>query len=200
MSAIVSAKMDAWGLVDHGLKKSVKYQWILFACFILEIVRDVAMTLNMKIIAPLIVTLAVAAMSVYAYNKLDEYSKIFTTVMFLMLASLALKIMISYLNFGVLFSYPMYLIQLVVSVCCYKMNFDAYAELISPVDVNLEKKWLKMWPLTLILYIVFYIGVVVGAFNGNSVLAQILAFVPPVLLNIITPILMVATIKVCMEN
>ena len=47
MNAIISAQMDAWGMVDHGLKNSVPYQWILFACFLLEIVRDVSVTLGL---------------------------------------------------------------------------------------------------------------------------------------------------------
>ena len=201
MNAIISAQMDAWGMIDHGLKNSVRYQWILFACFLLEIVRDLSVTLGLGLVTPLIVTLGVAAASAYAYNKLGSYSKIFTVVMFLTLASLALKLLVSYGGFGVFWSYPMYILQLVVAVSCYKMTFDAYAEMISPADSVLEKKWLKMWPLTLILYIPCYSAAVILALAGKgNVLGPILEVAPAIILNIAIPILMVTTINVCKKN
>lgn len=201
MNAIISAQMDAWGMIDHGLKNSVRYQWILFACFLLEIVRDLSVTLGLGLVTPLIVTLGVAAASAYAYNKLGSYSKIFTVVMFLTLASLALKLLVSYGGFGLFLSYPMYILQLVVAVSCYKMTFDAYAEMISPADSVLEKKWLKMWPLTLILYIPCYtVAVILSLAGKGNVLGPILEIAPAIILNIVTPVLMVRTINVCKEN
>lgn len=201
MNAIISAQMDAWGMIDHGLKNSVRYQWILFACFLLEIIRDLSVTLGLGLVTPLIVTIGVAIASAYAYNKLGDYSKIFTVVMFLTLASLALKLLVSYGGFGLFWSYPMYILQLVVAVSCYKMTFDAYAELISPVDSVIEKKWLKMWPLTLILYIPCYSAAVILALAGKgNVLGPILEVAPAIILNIAIPILMVTTINVCKKN
>ena len=201
MNAIISAQMDAWGMIDHGLKNSVRYQWVLFACFLSEIIRDLSVTLGMGLVTPLIVTIGVAIASAYAYNKLGDYSKIFTVVMFLTLASLALKLLVSYGGFGVFLSYPMYILQLVVAVSCYKMTFDAYAEMISPVDSVLEKKWLKMWPLTLILYIPCYSVAVILALAGKgNVLGPILEVAPAIILNIAIPILMVTTINVCKKN
>lgn len=201
MNAIISAQMDAWGMIDHGLKNSVRYQWILFACFLLEIIRDLSVTLGLGLVTPLIVTLGVAAASAYAYNKLGSYSKIFTVVMFLTLASLALKLLVSYGGFGLFWSYPMYILQLVVAVSCYKMTFDAYAEMISPADSVLEKKWLKMWPLTLILYIPCYtVAVILSLAGKGNVLGPILEIAPAIILNIVTPVLMVRTINVCKEN
>ena len=201
MNAIISAQMDAWGMIDHGLKNSVSYQWILFACFLSEIIRDLSVTLGLGLVTPLIVTIGVAIASAYAYNKLGNYSKIFTVVMFLTLASLALKLLVSYGGFGLFWSYPMYILQLVVAVSCYKMTFDAYAEMISPVDSVLEKKWLKMWPLTLILYIPCYSAAVILALAGKgNVLGPILEVAPAIILNIAIPILMVTTINVCKKN
>ena len=201
MNAIISAQMDAWGMIDHGLKNSVRYQWVLFACFLSEIIRDLSVTLGLGLVTPLIVTIGVAIASAYAYNKLGDYSKIFTVVMFLTLASLALKLLVSYGGFGVFLSYPMYILQLVVAVSCYKMTFDAYAELISPVDSVIEKKWLKMWPLTLILYIPCYSVAVILALAGKgNVLGPILEVAPAIILNIAIPILMVTTINVCKKN
>jgi len=201
MNAIISAQMDAWGMIDHGLKNSVPYQWILFVCLILEIIRDLSLTLNLGLVTPFIVTIGVAIASAYAYNKLGDYSKIFTVVMFLTLASLALKLLVSYGGFGLFLSYPMYILQLVVAVSCYKMTFDAYAEMISPVDSVLEKKWLKMWPLTLILYIPCYSAAVILALAGKGdVLGPILEVAPAIILNIAIPILMVTTINVCKKN
>ena len=159
------------------------------------------MTLNLGLVAPFIVTIGVAIASAYAYNKLGDYSKIFTVVMFLTLASLALKLLVSYGGFGLFWSYPMYILQLVVAVSCYKMTFDAYAEMISPVDSVLEKKWLKMWPLTLILYIPCYSAAVILALAGKgNVLGPILEVAPAIILNIAIPILMVTTINVCKKN
>jgi hypothetical protein len=201
MNAIISAQMDALGMIDHGLKNSVPYQWVLFACFLSEIIRDLSVTLGMGLVTPLIVTIGVAIASAYAYNKLGDYSKIFTVVMFLTLASLALKLLVSYGGFGLFWSYPMYILQLVVAVSCYKMTFDAYAEMISPVDSVLEKKWLKMWPLTLILYIPCYSAAVILALAGKgNVLGPILEVAPAIILNIAIPILMVTTINVCKKN
>lgn len=201
MNAIISAQMDAWGMIDHGLKNSVRYQWVLFACFLSEIIRDLSVTLGLGLVTPLIVTIGVAIASAYAYNKLGDYSKIFTVVMFLTLASLALKLLVSYGGFGLFWSYPMYILQLVVAVSCYKMTFDAYAELISPVDSVIEKKWLKMWPLTLILYIPCYSAAVILALAGKgNVLGPILEVAPAIILNIAIPILMVTTINVCKKN
>lgn len=201
MNAIISAQMDAWGMIDHGLKNSVRYQWVLFACFLSEIIRDLSVTLGMGLVTPFIVTIGVAIASAYAYNKLGDYSKIFTVVMFLTLASLALKLLVSYGGFGLFWSYPMYILQLVVAVSCYKMTFDAYAELISPVDPVIEKKWLKMWPLTLILYIPCYSAAVILALAGKgNVLGPILEVAPAIILNIAIPILMVTTINVCKKN
>ena len=201
MNAIISAQMDAWGMIDHGLKNSVRYQWVLFACFLSEIIRDLSVTLGLGLVTPLIVTIGVAIASAYAYNKLGNYSKIFTVVMFLTLASLALKLLVSYGGFGLFWSYPMYILQLVVAVSCYKMTFDAYAEMISPVDSVLEKKWLKMWPLTLILYIPCYSAAVILALAGKgNVLGPILEVAPAIILNIAIPILMVTTINVCKKN
>ena len=201
MNAIISAQMEAWGMIDYGLKKSVPYQWILFACLLLEIIRDVSLTLNLGLVTPFIVTIGVAIASAYAYNKLGEYTKIFTVVMFLTLASLALKLLVSYGGFGLFWSYPMYILQLVVAVSCYKMTFDAYAEMISPVDSVLEKKWLKMWPLTLILYIPCYtVAVILSLAGKGNVLGPILEIAPAIILNIAIPILMVTTINVCKKN
>lgn len=201
MNAIISAQMDAWGMIDHGLKNSVPYQWILFVCLILEIIRDLSLTLNLGLVTPFIVTIGVAIASAYAYNKLGDYSKIFTVVMFLTLASLALKLLVSYGGFGLFWSYPMYILQLVVAVSCYKMTFDAYAEMISPVDPVLEKKWLKMWPLTLILYIPCLLAVfILEAASKAAWLSAILYVAPAIILNIVTPVLMITTINVCKKN
>lgn len=201
MNDIISAQMDAWGMIDHGLKNTVKYQWILFGCFLLGIIRDVSVALGLGLVTPLIVTLGVAIASAYVYNKLGAYSKIFTVVMFLSLASLALKLLVSYGDFGVILSYPMYILQLVIAVSCYKMTFDAYAEMIGPVDSVLEKKWLKMWPLALILYIPCYATVEILILTGNdNVLGHIFEVAPAVILNIVTPVLMISTINVCKKN
>jgi len=109
--------------------------------------------------------------------------------------------LVSYGGFGLFWSYPMYILQLVVAVSCYKMTFDAYAEMISPVDSVLEKKWLKMWPLTLILYIPCYSAAVILALAGKgNVLGPILEVAPAIILNIAIPILMVTTINVCKKN
>ena len=217
MNVIIDAKMEAWGMIDHGLKGSVPYQWMLFVCFFLEIVRDVSMTLGRGIVAPGIITIGVALVSAYAYNKLSKYSKIFTVVMFLTLANLTLKMLVSYGGFGLFWSYPMYILQLVVAVCCYKMNFDAYAEMISVVDAFLEKKWSKMWRVTLIWYVPCYVVVAVltlTGFAGKKVgnvsivensgnisgVSTFLFMIPAVILDILIPMLMVRTIKVCKEN
>ena len=201
MNVIIDAKMEAWGMIDHGLKGSVPYQWMLFVCFLLEILRDLSITLGWGIVAPGIITIGVALASAYAYNKLGTYSKIFTVVMFLTISSLALKLLVSYGGFGLFWAYPMYILQLVVAVCCYKMTFDAYAEMIGVVDSILEKRWLRMWPLTLALYIPCYaVYLILVISNKADGLAVLLSMVPPVLLNIIIPILMVSTIKVCKKN
>ena len=201
MNAIISAQMDAWGMIDHGLKNSVRYQWVLFACFLLEIIRDLSVTLGLGLVTPLIVTLGVAVASAYAYNKLGSYSKIFTAVMFLTLANLALKLVVSYGGLGLFWSYPLLIIQLAVAVSCYKMTFDAYAEMISPVDPVLEKKWLKMWPLTLILYIPCLLAVfILEAASKAAWLSAILYVAPAIILNIVTPVLMITTINVCKKN
>ena len=201
MNAIIDAKMETWGMIDHGLKGSIPYQWMLFTCFLLEILRDLSITLGWGIVTPGIITIGVALVSAYAYNKLAPYSKIFTVVMILTLSSLTLKLLVSYGGFGLFFSYPMYILQLVVAVCCYKMNFDAYAEMIQAVDSILEKRWLRMWPFTLILYIPCYsIAAILGLTGNGPVFGDIVALIPSVLLNIIIPILMVSTIKVCKKN
>ena len=98
---------------------------------------------------------------------------------------------------GTLLGFITLLVQIAASILSYKISFDAYSELVSPVDSALENHWSRIWPLTIVLCA---IALIVGFFCFASKKVQLFAFclmVAFAVINIITFILMIRTIRVC---
>ena len=206
MNTIISSKMEAWGMTDHGLKKAVPFLYILLICFILEALFSFS-TINPSIsVIFLFISLAITGVRAYGYYRLRSFNSGFLTVTALTVAyifsTLFLKLLdtIDYGVIGTILTLAAVIVQLASSILCYKISFDAYAELVSSVDSVLESRWLKLWRLTIILYIIAFIVALINLKNFG-VSGFILCFgVALAILNIITFILMLATIKICSND
>lgn len=206
MNVIIDSKMEAWGMVDHGLKNAVPFLYVLLGCFLVESFFTVFSWAPIVSNVFFIFSAAVAGVRAYAFYKLRSFNTDFLTVAVLTIVyifSLLFNMLLTIIDYGVigmLLSLAGATVQLVSSVLCYKITFDAYAELVSPVDVVLEKRWLKIWKLTIILYIIAII-VSLLTMDKTGVSGFVLYFsAASLVLNIITFILMVTTIRVCKND
>jgi len=206
MNTIISSKMEAWGMTDHGLKKAVPFLYILLTCLIIESIASV-LSINPNIsVFFFFAALFVTGIRAYAYYRLRSFNTDFLTVAALTVAyifsTLFLKLLdtINYGVIGTILSLAAVIIQLASSILCYKISFDAYAELVSPVDSVLESRWLKVWRITLIFYFIAFI-IALLSFKNLGLSGCTLCFgVASAILNIIIFILMLATIKVCSRD
>ena len=206
MNTIISSKMEVWGMTNHGLKNAVPFLYILLICFIAEALFSFS-SLNPDIsVIFLFISLAVTGVRAYGYFRLRSFNTGFLTVTALTVAyifsTLFLKLLetIDYGVIGSILTIAAVLVQLASSVLCYKISFDAYAELVSPVDSVLESRWLKLWRLTIIFYILAFIIALLNLEHLGLSGAIICFMVAAAVLNIITFILMLATIKVCSKD
>ena len=206
MNTVIDSKMQSWGMIDHGLKKAVPFLYILLICLVLESFFSVTSFFPNIPILFFIVSTLVTGVRGYSYFRLRSFNSVFAAVALLtavyIAASLFLELLnrIDYGTLGRILQYFALLIQLVASIICYKMSFDAYAELVSPIDYNLEKRWSKVWRLTIIIYIIAFVAALLS-FKSLKYSGFILFFgIGYAILNIITFILMISTIKVCSND
>lgn len=203
MNTIIDSQMDAWGMIDHGLKKAVPFLYILLFCFIPESIFSV-ITLTPGIPKFLILVASIfAGIRAYGYYRLRSFNNSFLTVTALTVAFIFSSLFLVFLDvidygvIGVVLTFAASLIKLASSVLCYKISFDAYGDLVSPVSPVLEHRWSKLWPLTVFLCILAF---VIALINYKSWrLAGLIGGIEIAiaLMNILTFILMIATINVC---
>ncbi|MBR4343750.1 MAG: hypothetical protein IKP88_13825 [Lachnospiraceae bacterium] len=211
MNTIIESKMEAWGMVDHGLKEAVPFLMILLFCNIIGAISGIPLNgfgVSASAVTGLffLMSVLISGVQTYAYFRLRNFNSEFFAVTVLsavyILSKLFLKLLdvIDYGIIGVILSMAAVAVQIVSSMLCYKISFDAYAELISPVDPTLETRWLKVWKITLIFYILAFI-VALFQIGSLGISGFILCFaVASAILNIITFILMISTIKVCRSD
>ena len=192
MNSVIESKLNLWGVTTHGLKESVNYQRLLLICYILLIIPSVLTKLaSSPAIALIYIPLSGVAM--YGYSKMIPYSEIFRVTILFTIGDLLVRFLVDIIDYGVLVNGALSIFGAVISVINYKITFDAYADMVSDVDDRLEKRWLRVWPFTIIIYIVF--AVLALALQSFE-----LILVPMVVLNIIIILNMLSTISVCKNN
>lgn len=206
MNTIIDSRMDAWGMIDHGLKETVPFLYILLVCFIIEALLTFS-SINPQLSSALFfVTLIVTGIRAFGYYKLQSFNTDFLTVFWLTVvyigASLFQKLLelIDYGAIEFILLTAAILIQIASSITCYKISFDAYAELVSPVDYVLENRWKKLWKLTVIFYIIALVFGLLNLKSGGLSFVILSLGVAIAIIDIITFILILATIKDCSEN
>ena len=206
MNTIIESKMEAWGMVDHGLIKAVPFLYILLACFLLGSVCDIpSIGLETPVIF-LILSVIVSAVQGFAYFKLRSFNNSFLTAAALTAANIFARLFLKFLDVmnygfvGSLLSVAAILIQLSSAILSCKISFDAYAELVSPVDFVLERRWGKLWRLTIAFYILALIIALINLKTMGISGFTLCITVASVLLNIITFVMMLFTIKACKKD
>ena len=206
MNTIIDSHMEAWGMVDHGLKKAVPFLYILLVCFITSAISDL-LAVNPSLPGIFYaLSVVISGVQCYAYYRLRSFNGSFLTVSALTLAYIFTRLFIPFLDYmrygviGTLLEFITLLVQIAASILCYKISFDAFSELVSPVDSALETHWSRIWPLTIVLCA---IALIVGFFCFASKKVQLFVFclmVAFAVINIITFILMIRTIRVCKKD
>ena len=192
MYSIIQSKLDAWGVTDHGLKSSIKYQWVLIFCYFLLMIPDVLSKFDTNV-PYVFVYIPVSLLSIYGYVKMVPYSPIFRVTVLFTIGSILIRFLVDIIDYGWLVNGVLSVGNAVISLLNYKITLDAYADMVSQVDVVLEKSWLRVWPVTIILYVT---AVVIALAKGYLFLLA----VPAVLLDILIISLMLRTISVCRKN
>nr|MCR5728176.1 hypothetical protein [Lachnospiraceae bacterium] len=127
------------------------------------------------------------------YIKMVPYSPIFRVTVLLTTGDLLVRFLVDIIDYGTLVNGALSVFGMLVAVVNYKITFDAYADMISEVDDVLERKWLRIWPLTIIVY-------VIGALIVLSSKVLALGLIPFASLDLIIIIYMIKTIKVSKVN
>jgi hypothetical protein len=192
MHSIIQSKLDVWGVTDHGLKESIKYQWILIFCYFLLLIPDVLSKFDTNV-PYVLVYIPVSLLSIYGYVKMVPYSHIFRVTVLFTAGSILIRFLVDIIDYGFLVNGVLSAGNAVISLLNYKITLDAYADMVSQVDVTLEKSWLRVWPVTIILYAA---AVIIALAKGYLFLMAI----PAVLLDILIISLMLRTISVCRKN
>ena len=189
MSSVIELKLNEWGVTDHGLKASVKYQRLLLICFILLIVPSVASLVEPKFS---IIYIPLAGLSMYGYSKLILYSEIFRVTVLLTGGDMLIRFLTDIIDYGSL-NMILYMIRFAISIVNYKITFDAYADMVDEADERLEKRWLQFWPLTIALYA---ICAVILLFTQSAIVMAL----PSVIMDLVIIAYMLVTIEVCKKN
>ncbi len=192
MSSIIETKLDLWGVTTHGLKESVNYQRLLLICYIFLLVPDILTKLTSSTIVTLIY-IPITGLTMFGYIKMVPYSPIFRVTVLLTTGDLLVRFLVDIIDYGTLVNGALSVFGMLVAVVNYKITFDAYADMVSEVDDVLERKWLRIWPLTIIVY-------VIGALIVLSSKVLALGLIPFALLDLIIIIYMIKTIKVSKIN
>ena len=189
MSSVIELKLNEWGVTDHGLKASVKYQRLLLICFILLIVPSVASLVEPKFS---FIYIPLAGLSMYGYSKLIPYSEIFRVTVLLTGGDMLIRFLTDIIDYGLL-NMILYMIRFAISIVNYKITFDAYADMVDEADDRLEKRWLQFWPLTIALYA---ICAVILLFTQSAIVMAL----PSIIMDIVIIAYMIVTIEVCKKN
>ena len=190
MDSVIEAKLYAWGVRDYGLSGAVKYLWVLFFCFMLLIIPDIAGTYNGVMT---IVYLPLAGVMMYTYGKMVPFSPIFRVTVLLTGLHILIRILINIIDYGRYVNSGLLLIGLIISVINYKITFDAYADMVSDASDVQERRWLRLWPASVVVY-------VAAAIISLSFRVNIAAIVPAVLMDIVIMANILLTISVCKQN
>ena len=75
----------------------------------------------------------------------------------------------------------------------YKITFDAYADMVSDASDVQERRWLRLWPASVAVY-------VAAAIISLRFWVNIAAIVPAVLMDIVIMANILLTISVCKQN
>jgi len=205
MDTIIEAKLEKWGVVDHGLTKAVPYLYILIGCFLAESLSALVLLRLESLVVSLLTLLFIGGKS-YGYFGLKSYNTCFMALVFLNIGYMVAELMIMLLRaidygiIGTIMLLVLFAAQPIISVISYKIAFDAYAELVSPVNQALEGSWLKMWPLTIVFYVAAFVLAIFNFDKGGINVIYLAVNVATILLNILTFVLMIATVRVCKKD
>ena len=100
---------------------------------------------------------------------------------------------INIIDYGRFVNSGLLLIGLIISVINYKITFDAYADMVSDASDVQERRWLRLWPASVVVY-------VAAAIISLSFRVNIAAIVPAVLMDIVIMANILLTISVCKQN
>ena len=192
MCRVIESKLDLWGVTSHGLRDSVKYQWFLLVCYIFLILPSIMTKLFSTPLLALIY-IPLSGIAIYGYSKMIPYSHIFRVTILFTAGDMLVHFLVDIIDYGSLVNLALSAFGMVISVINYKITFDAYADMVSDVDDRLEKSWLRIWPLTVFLYIACGV-VILFTFTLEFAIA------PPIILNILIIVNMIRTIDVSKVN
>ena len=154
---------------------------------------------ELRMIVKIGLPIIVAILSACAYNKMTSYSLFFSPLMYLTIVCQLFKIANMYV-YGNIFFAPIKIIIFVIlvgfTIIKYKITYDAFSDMICKVSYRLEKNWNNLWKFTVCTYIISILVSFVFV-KGLNASIEVSLIIPPLIINCVTAVLMIATIQSC---